>query len=318
MQTLTSQGFEQDNGTTLEELVQNWRVRLMYDCPEQSAKTRESIIYWLVGDIEQFESLDRHQMEILQKGMIYRYNILRQRYLGRSPQQAYRNLITRLDSLVVLRLKIRSWVAMSRDRSSTAIEVLQEIIQDLIQSDHYIQQQITWIAKSTSDLRLRNALSLARVEEYCLRPIRNQPLLAHRFVNYMRRHSKAGVTQVPKKELLFLAFEEIQCEDNESNFSLLDTQAIAQYHTYQKAIEQQVLRNQVKQEFSGYLAQKLGEVAAKWFVLYLQGHSQQAIASYMNLPVQEVYRLREKVGYHAVRVFSQKHHPELVASCLNT
>ncbi len=317
MQTLTLEPeFEQDNSTTVEELMQNWRVRLMFDCPEQSATTRESIIRALLG-LEQLESLNASQMEIIQKGMVYRYNILRQRYLGRSPGQAYRNLITRLGSLVVLRHKIRSWVDMSRDRSSTVVDILQEVIQELLQSDRYMQQQITWIAQCTSDPRLRNVLLLTSTEEYCLRPIRNQPLLAYRFVNYMRRNCKAGVTHVPKNELILLAFEEIPSEDNESKFSLLDTQAIAQYQIQQEMIEQKMLRNEVKQELSRYLAQKLGHSAVKWLELYLQGHSQQAIASVLNLPVQEVYRLREKISYHAVRVFTQKYHSQLVAS-LNT
>ena len=131
----------------------------------------------------------------------------------------------------------------------------------------------------------------------------------------MRRNSKAGVTHVPKNEPLLLAFEEIPSEDNESKFSVLDTGAIAQYQIQQEMIEQQMLRDQVKQELSRYLAQKLG-LGVKWLELYLQGHSQQAIASVLNLPVQEVYRLREKISYHVARV-AQKHHPELVAS-LNT
>ena len=131
----------------------------------------------------------------------------------------------------------------------------------------------------------------------------------------MRRNSKAGVTHVPKNEPLLLAFEEIPSEDNESKFSVLDTGAIAQYQIQQEMIEQQMLRDQVKQELSRYLAQKLG-LGVKWLELYLQGHSQQAIASVLNLPVKEVYRLREKISYHVARV-AQKHHPELVAS-LNT
>ena len=163
MQTLTLEQEEQDNSTTVEELMQNWRLQLMFECPEQSAKTRESTIRALLG-LEQFESLSSSQMEIIQKGMVYRYNILRQRYLGRSPGQAYRNLITRLGSLVVLRHKIRSWVDMSRDRLLTVVDILQEVIQELLQSDRYMQQQISWIAQCTSDPRLRNVLLLASTE----------------------------------------------------------------------------------------------------------------------------------------------------------
>lgn len=315
MQTLTLEQIE--TSRTLEDLAHNWQIRLALDCPQQSAATRESILCWLLGE-RSSEILNPTEIEFTHKAMVYRYRLLRQRYLGRSPQQAYRNLMTRLATLVVLRQKIRTWVSMSRDRSSTVVDILQEVIQELLQSDRYMQQQMFWIAKCTNDTRLRNALLLASTEEYCLRPIRNQPLLAYRFVNYMRSNSKAGVTQVPKKDLLHLAFEEIPLEDNESKFNLLDTQAIAQYQTKQAITEQKILRNAVKQEFSHYLAQKLGAVAVQWLKLYLQGHSQGAIAQKLNLPVQEVYRLREKITYHAVRVFAPKYQPDLVAACLES
>ena len=87
--------------------------------------------------------------------------------------------------------------------------------------------------------------------------------------------------------------------------SLLNAQAIAQYYDQQALEEQQLLRNEVKQKLSRYLANKLEPVAVQWLQLYLQGQSPKAIAEQLNLPVKEVYRLREKVCYHAIR-FSQK------------
>ncbi len=51
-------------------------------------------------------------------------------------------------------------------------------------------------------------------------------------------------------------------------------------------------------------------------MLYLQGQTQEAIASSLNLPIKQVYRLREKISYHAIRVFALKSQPELVASWL--
>jgi DNA-binding CsgD family transcriptional regulator len=38
----------------------------------------------------------------------------------------------------------------------------------------------------------------------------------------------------------------------------------------------------------------------------------------LNKPIKEVYRLREKISYHAVRVFAIKGKPELVDSWLST
>ncbi|WP_258001422.1 hypothetical protein [Fischerella thermalis] len=36
---------------------------------------------------------------------------------------------------------------------------------------------MAFISEFTTDPRLRNALLCASVEEYCLRPVRNQPLI---------------------------------------------------------------------------------------------------------------------------------------------
>ena len=299
------------------DLTQDWRSRLANDCPEQSAATRESIIRWLIGkDVQRLDGVDSSQVEIIQQAMAYRYNILRQRYLGASPQQAYRQLITRLSSSVLLRNKIRTLVALSRDRSRQVTDVLQEVLQELLQSDRYMQQQMSWIADCTNDAKLRNALLLATMEEYCLRPIRNQPLLVYRFVNYLRRTSRGGVTQVPINDRVRLVSEELLNEDSDRPLSLLDTQIVNEYQDQQALEEQQAQRRLVEQEFVNYLSAQLGAKAVQWLQLYLQGKSQEAIARRLNLSVQEVYRLREKISYHAVRVFGLKHQPELVSDWL--
>ena len=299
------------------DLTQDWRSRLANDCPEQSAATRESIIRWLIGkDVQRLDGVDSSQVEIIQQAMAYRYNILRQRYLGASPQQAYRQLITRLSSYVLLRNKIRTLVALSRDRSRQVTDVLQEVLQELLQSDRYMQQQMSWIADCTNDVKLRNALLLATMEEYCLRPIRNQPLLVYRFVNYLRRTSRGGVTQVPINDRVRLVSEELLNEDSDRPLSLLDTQIVNEYQDQQALEEQQAQRRLVEQEFVNYLSAQLGAKAVQWLQLYLQGKSQEAIAQRLNLSVQEVYRLREKISYHAVRVFGLKHQPELVSDWL--
>ncbi len=301
------------------DLRQDWRSRLGSDCPQQSAATRESIIRWLLGnDLKRFEMLNPDQVENAKRAMEYRYRILRHRYLGIKPEQAYRHLTTRLSSLVLLRNKIRTWVALSRDRHRAVVDVLQEVIQELLQSDRYIQQQITWIAECTGETKLRNALLFASIEEYCLRPIRNQPLLVYRFVNYLRRMQRGGLTHVPASNLVRLVSEDMVTEESDNPISLLDNEAIARYQEGRAVVEQQLARTAVKQEFERYLAEQLEPVAAQWLQLYLQGRSQDAIASCLNLPVKEVYRLREKISYHAVRVFALKRDPELVGNWLET
>ncbi|MBD2778165.1 hypothetical protein ICL16_40535, partial [Iningainema sp. BLCCT55] len=125
-----------------EKLAQYWRSQLMVDCPELGEANRESIVLWLLGsDSDRFEQLEPKELDIAIHAMEYRWRILNQRYLGKSKERAYRNLITRLGSLVTLRNKIQTWVALSRDRQRSVMDVLVEVIQELLQSDNYMQQQ---------------------------------------------------------------------------------------------------------------------------------------------------------------------------------
>lgn len=302
-----------------EELADGWRSRLQQDCADQSEAVREGIVGWLLGeDQERFDALDPDQLAIAQQAMDYRYRILVQRYLGVAPDRAYQKLLQRLSSLFLIRNKIRTWVSLSRDRHRTVMDVLQEVVQELLQSDRYMQQQIAWIAKCTRSSVLRNVLLLASLEEYCLRPIRNQPLLVYRFVNYLRRSQRGGMTQVPGGELVRLVSEEIAPDDAENPISLLDNQAVAQYQEEQEWEERQRLRTSVQQEFEAYLVEHVDPLAAEWLRLHLQGRSQESIAKILGVPIKRVYRLREKISYHAVRVFALKGQPELVANWLET
>lgn len=319
MQTL-KQGFEERNlamASEAEKLTLHWRQRLAAECPEQSEANRESIIFWLLGsNSKRFDLLNPKELDIAKQAMEYRYRILCQRYLGMARERAYRNLITRLGSLVTLRNKIQTWISLSRDRQRSVVDVLQEVLQELLQSDNYMQQQMACIAELTTDSRLQNSLLFASMEEYCLRPVRNQPLLAYRFVNYLRRTQRGGLTQVPGSDLIRLVSEEILTDDNDNRVNLADNQAIAEYLEAQQLEEQQVLRHAVKQEFETYLQENLGQDAVQWLRLYLQGKSQDEIAKKMSKPIKEIYRLREKISYHAVRVFAVKGKPELVDNWL--
>jgi DNA-binding protein Fis len=311
------QGIEDGNMTLAEEISAKWRSRLEADLPNSSSTMRESIVRWLMGeDASRFDTYPPERLEIEDQAMDYRYRILQQRYLEVPPQRAHRNLIQRLGSLFVIRSKISTWISLSRDRQATVVDVLQEVIQDLLQHDHYMQQQLTWIGQCASDPRLRNALVLTATEEYCLRPIRNQPLLLYRFVNYQKRTQRGGMTQVPAADFIRLVSEEISPDDSEGSVSLLDGQAVVEYEEVQAQEEQRELRSEISKQFENYLAQKVGKDAAEWLRLYLQGNTQEAIAQALNMQIKQVYRLREKVNYHAVRVFAQKHQPELVTEWL--
>ncbi|AUT00848.1 hypothetical protein CLI64_10825 [Nostoc sp. CENA543] len=320
MQTL-KQGFEERNlamVTEAEKLAQFWRKRLAAECPEQSVAARESIVLWLLGrDSQRFDLLSPKELDIAKQAMEYRWKILIQRYLGLGREKAYRNLITRLGSLVTLRNKIQTWISLSRDRQRSVMDVLQEVLQELLQSDNYMQQQMAYIAEITLDKRLKDTLLFATTEEYCLRPVRNQPLLVYRFVNYLRRSQRGGLTQVPGSDLVRLVSDEMLTDDSDNRVNLVDSQAIAEYQEAQQLEEQQAVRQTVQQEFASYLEENLGSEAVEWLKLYLQGKSQDEIAKKINKPIKEIYRLREKISYHAIRVFALKGKPELVDNWLS-
>lgn len=304
--------------TLAEEFSDEWRSRLRDELGDYNSASRDSIVRWLVGeDTSRLEDLSPVQRQIIGQAMDYRYRILRQRYLGMPPERAYRGLIQRLSNLFLIRNKIRTWIALSRDRHRSVVDVLEEVIQELLQNDRYMQQQVRWIAQCTRDPRLRNALLLASAEEYCLRPIRNQPLLCYRFVNYLRRSQKGGMTQVPADDFIRLVSQEVAPDDTEGAVSLLDAQAVAQYQDTQAIEQQQELRLAVQERFETYLTEKgVDPHAVEWLRLYLQGRSQEAIAQELNLDVKQIYRLREKVSYHATRVFAPKAQPDLVSTWL--
>ncbi|NJK65717.1 MAG: HetZ-related protein 2 [Microcoleus sp. CSU_2_2] len=305
--------------TFAERLAQDWKSRFEQDCQDESSSTCESVVRWLLGDKpERFDTLNPTQLTIASGAIDFLYRILLSRYLGVPPEKAYRNLIGRLGGLVVLRQKIQAWVSLSRDRQRTAVEVLQEVIQEMLNSDRYLQQQVAWIAECTSDKRLRNALLLASTEEYCLRPIRNQPLLVYRFVNYLRRSQRGGLTQVPAGDWVRLVSEQVLPDDTDEPLSLLDEQAMFEYRENQAWEDRQAQRQNVQQEFENYLAKEVDPLASRWLRLYLQGRSQESIAEALNVPIKQIYRLREKVSYHAIRVFAVKQAPELVATWLET
>jgi len=309
--------FEEHQVKAGKKLADYWGERLAVECPEQSIANRQSIILWLLGsDLKSWEQLNPQQLNSAQQGIEYRWRILHQHYLGYGTEVAYHHLLIRLSGLVTLRNKIQTWVSLSGDRQRTVIDVLQEVLQDLLQNDRYMHQQMAAIAEFTINKRLGDTLLFASIEEYSMRPIRNQPLLLYRFVNYQRRIQRGGLTQVPNTE--FVKMVSVQTlSDNSDNFlTLADHRAIAEYQKTQELEEQQVLRRQVKKEFAQYLQQTLGQEAVEWLNLYLQGLSQDDIAKKLNQPPKEIYRLREKISYHAVRIFALKVNPELVDNWL--
>ena len=302
----------------IDTLDQFWRSRIASDLPQQSPETHSAIAQWLIGPPERFEAMNAAEIALAQNAMDYRYRIFFSRYCGLSPDRAYQRLLQKLGGLSIIRCKIRTWIALSRDRKRAVNDVLQEIIQEMLQSDRYMREQTQWIKQCTDRLNLRNLLTLATIEEYCLRPIRNQPLLVYRFVNYLKRSQRGGMTQVPSAETIQLISEEIGMDASEGTLSLLDFEALEQYEIEKDKQQQQLNRQLVKQQFSDYLQDKLGDTAVQWLELHLQGYAQDSISRQLGLNVREAYRLREKVSYHAIRIFTLKERPDLVFGWLKT
>lgn len=294
-----------------------WHCLLLKEEKLKNKADRESIVCWLLGeDLSLWEQLEYREREIAVLSIDYRYRILQQRYLQVSPERAYNNLIDRLSSIRIVRNKLKTWIDLSREKQRLVGEVLREVIQEMLFCDRYIQRQTRFITRCTKNPNLGNSLLLTTLEEYCLRPIHDRPLLFYRIINFMGHQKRGGITKIPKnKQLVFVSpiFERV---DSDCSIDLLDERAVLDYVEKKKKDERERLRIKITREFEHYLAVKVSEIAAKWLNLYLQGYPQEEIAKFLELPIKKVYRLREKIIYHAIKVFAVKEKPELVAQWL--
>ncbi|NJN76624.1 MAG: HetZ-related protein 2, partial [Synechococcaceae cyanobacterium RL_1_2] len=305
--------------TVVEEITQTWQTRLAEDQDANfSEAQRRIIIGWLLGEnAAELEQLDPRERQIMERAHDYRYRVFRQRYFQVSQNVAYSTLIKRFVFCVCSPSK-NSYLGFPEPRSRRAItDVIEEVIQEMIQKDKYIQQQIQWIGQLTPNQTFRSTLLLATIEEYCLRPIRNQPLLAYRFVNFLRRSQRGGMTKVPQAQMLKFISENIAPEgEDQGEISLLDDHAIVNFESEQDWVEQQAIREEVQEEFKIYLGENIGEEAVQWLELYLFGKTQEEISQEMGLPIKKIYRLREKINYHAVKIFAIKAKPEITTQWL--
>jgi hypothetical protein len=182
--------FEECNSTMVteaEKLIQYWRSRLDAEYPQ--LHDSESIICWLLESyLAQPDKLEFQALDIAAQHIEYRYQILHERYLGQGQESAYRNLIIRLGNALTLESKVQTWVTKSRKHQMRVLDILDEVLQALLQRDSYMHQQITYISQLTTDTQLRNALLLASLEEYCLQPVHNRPLVLYHCIKYLILH----------------------------------------------------------------------------------------------------------------------------------
>jgi hypothetical protein len=310
--------LDRECGKIASQIQSQWQVQIGQECASYSKATQDSIVRWLLGeDLDRFDSLAPAQLAIVTQGIDYQYRILWQRYLGCSPTKAYKNLMQRLAGVAALRAQVRAWVAASRDRHRSVVDVLQEIVQEMLQHDKYLQQQIVWIGTCTDRPQLRNTLMLATIEGYCLRPVRNRPLISYRFVNYLRTSQRGGVTNLPQGIFIKMVADTVSDDENETSFNLIDDRAATTDLERQDIAETEMLRDEVTAKILAYLTEKIGANASEWLRLFLLGKTPEEIATILHLEIGQIYRLREKVTYHA-QVFATKTHSEIVAEWLKT
>lgn len=303
---------------TVPDLLDQWSGRIRRELTGVKDPEVAMIARWLVErNAIPAPEAPPEQWETYHRSVEFRYGILQQGYWGLTPQTAYGKLLQRLARLVTLRQKIQAWVAMGRDRRRTVVDVLQELLQELLHKDRHIQREGAWLAVTFPHHPLRNILLFVEIEEYALRPVRNLPLITYRFINFLKKSQRAGLTQVPTAEFIALYSEEYGPPDRENEpVSLFDAQAIAHHEHQNQCQEQHHLRQQIKDKFRQYLRTELGFPALTYFNLYLQGQTPEEIAIALGMSRKQVYRLWEKIKYHAIQVFATKQQPHLVSEWL--
>jgi hypothetical protein len=78
--------------TIIDELRQQWQDRLSQTEDSLTDRQRDTIINWLLGeDSQRWDNLDERDLEIAKRGLVYLWQILRQRYLKVSPTSPAKN-----------------------------------------------------------------------------------------------------------------------------------------------------------------------------------------------------------------------------------
>ncbi len=162
-----------------------WRKRLLRELPYSDQQKCQSILSWLVTH-ESEHKLAPHELATVNERLNYRYRILRQRYLYVDSNQAYRQLITRLGSVVLGIAPVQTWIKRHSTSHQETLRLIHKVVQELLDNDLHVQQKIDQILRCTTDPHLRKALVLATVEEYCMSTVQNQPLLIHLLRQYLQ------------------------------------------------------------------------------------------------------------------------------------
>ncbi|HAC64366.1 MAG TPA: hypothetical protein DCF68_12705 [Cyanothece sp. UBA12306] len=171
-----------------------WYKRLVRELPYLDGEKCHSILNWLLS-CESDSPLASPELDILNQRLAYRYRILHQRYLFVDSHQAYRQLISRLGSVLLSINSVQTWITKQSQSRQETLRLIQKLIHELLDNDSNLQNKLSRIPQYTTDAHLSKALVLATIEEYCMYPIHGQPLLLHLLRQYLKCQLQAQTNQ---------------------------------------------------------------------------------------------------------------------------
>lgn len=164
-------------------LYKVWNHRLAQVYPQY----HHSIATWLVGAIaDHYDYLS--ETEICQL-IHYRYQRLEKRYLNQSEKQGYKALISRLTAVIIAHPAIQRKIIDNPAYTQEIVHLTRQILKDMTQEDPSIKKTLDWIKECTSNADLRNAFTLATLEEYACQMTHNQPLILHYLRHFLEEKS---------------------------------------------------------------------------------------------------------------------------------
>ncbi len=201
-------------------LQSGWRQRLLQELPQYNRKQRHSIVRWLLDNnhgLQRNRQLTGEELTPINSRLEYRYRLLKERYLEMNYTEGYRSLISRLSAVTAQYCSVLL-IKNGQESQKVIINLIQQVVQELVKNDPYLQRRFERIAQETSDINLRESLSLATVEEYCLHPIKNKPLFlnclcqklyqkygrySHQFISSCRFNETDNFSNLMEKVTIF-------------------------------------------------------------------------------------------------------------------
>ncbi|MGK7942363.1 MAG: hypothetical protein AB4062_19830 [Crocosphaera sp.] len=196
-----------------EKLTLFWLKKLHQDLPQYTLDEHKVIINWLLEN-NNFLDIDKpvkiEKLLDYKTRLDYRFNLLKERYLGLNYVESYGNLISRLQSVAIQFSSFLS-IQYCQKFHQSMLTVVEKLLEEMITYDIYLNKRFKKIIAGTSHQHLREALILATIEEYCLHSVNNKP-----FFLYSLRQRLLQEPLTSSKNLMNL-----RCLNKANNFSNL-------------------------------------------------------------------------------------------------